>query len=75
MQVTYTRPGKRFTLAALSPRLLAGLIDFLLLSLVFATLDYFTFSSNENALLLKPERLLHILLGWVYFAGAESCSG
>ncbi|MDX5436912.1 MAG: RDD family protein, partial [Pontibacter sp.] len=54
-------------------RVLAFSLDVLLLLTLIGIADYFTFSSNEAAFFLKPERLLHLLLGWLYFAGTETC--
>jgi uncharacterized RDD family membrane protein YckC len=75
MQTTYTQTkDKRKTeLADLGTRLLAFSLDILLLLTLIGIADYFTFSSDDQAFLLKPERLLHLMLGWLYFAGTETC--
>ncbi|OKL39837.1 RDD family protein [Pontibacter flavimaris] len=73
MQNTYTQSKEKTELADLSARLLAFALDVLLLLTLIGLTDYFTFSSNDQALFLKPERLLHLLLGWLYFAGTETC--
>jgi len=74
MQAVYSPSGTKVAPADLSTRLLAFTIDALLLLTLIGVADYLTISSNEQALLLKPERLLHLLLGWLYFAGAETCT-
>ncbi|WP_276499273.1 RDD family protein [Pontibacter litorisediminis] len=73
MQTTYTQSKDKAELADLSTRVLAFSLDVLLLLTLISIADYFTFSSNEAAFFLKPERLLHLLLGWLYFAGTETC--
>ena len=73
MQTIYTQSKYRSGLASLSTRLLAFGLDVLLLLTLVGIVDYFTFSSNEEAFLLKPERLLYVLLAWLYFAGTETC--
>ncbi|GAB3820474.1 RDD family protein [Pontibacter rugosus] len=74
MQATYTQTNTKSELANPGPRLIAFSLDVLLLITLVGLADYFTFSTDEKALLLKPERLLHLLLSWLYFAGAETCS-
>lgn len=74
MQSTYTHPERKTELASLGTRLAALSLDVLLILTLIGVADFLTFSSNDEALLLKPERLLHVLLGWLYFAGAETCS-
>lgn len=55
-------------------RSIALFIDAVLLLTIAAVADYYTISSNEGSFFWKPENLLYILLGWLYFAGAESSS-
>ncbi|ARS36212.1 RDD family protein [Pontibacter actiniarum] len=74
MQTTYTQSKNKAALADLGTRLMAFSLDVLLLLTLVAVTDFYTFSSNEQALLLKPERLLHLLLAWLYFAGTETCA-
>ncbi|MBF9253941.1 RDD family protein [Pontibacter sp. 172403-2] len=64
---------KPLVLSDLGIRFVALVIDLLLFCIILAIIDYYTISSDETALLLKPERLLHVLLGWLYFAGTETC--
>ena len=52
---------------------MAFVIDALLLLTLIGLVDYLTYSSDEQAYLLKPERLLDLSLGWLYFAGMEIC--
>lgn len=73
MQTTYTQTEEKTQLADLSARLLAFLLDVLLLLTLIGITDYFTFSSDDEAFFLKPERLLHLVLAWLYFAGSEVC--
>lgn len=73
MQTIYTQSKHRSGLASLSTRLMAFGLDVLLLLTLVGIVDYFTFSSNEEVFLLKPERFLFILLAWLYFAGTETC--
>jgi len=73
MHSTYTRGKDKAELADMGSRLMAFALDVLLLLTLIGVTDYFTFSSNDAALLLKPERLLHLLLAWLYFAGTETC--
>ncbi|WP_347158117.1 RDD family protein [Pontibacter chitinilyticus] len=75
MQALYSEKSKGLSLSDLGTRLIALLIDVLLLFLILVIIEYYTISSDETALLLKPERLLDVLIGWVYFAGTESCAG
>jgi len=82
MESLYAESGKKIdlstktlTLSDLKIRFWAMLIDVLLFCIVLAVIDYYTISSDETALLLKPERLLQVLLGWLYFAGTETCTG
>ncbi|MCJ8165360.1 RDD family protein [Pontibacter sp. E15-1] len=74
MQVFSTTSDSKEELASLSKRLMALALDVLLILALVGIADMLTFSSDDQALLLKPERLLHLLLGWLYFAGAESCT-
>ena len=73
MQATYTQTNSNAELASLGSRLVAFSLDVLLLITLIGLADYFTFSTDDKALLLKPERLLNLLLVWLYFAGAEAC--
>ncbi len=72
MQVYHVNSGTRLSPASLPVRTLALLIDAGLILVVAAIADYYTISSNEATFLWKPEILIYILLGWLYFAGAES---
>lgn len=72
MQITYTHSDKKEELAGMGTRLAAFALDVFLLATLIGFMDLLTFSSDEEAFLLKPERLLHLLLGWLYFAGAET---
>lgn len=74
MQFTYTHQDKKAEFASLGTRLAAFALDVLLILALIGVADFLTFSSNDEAILLKPERLLHLLLGWLYFAGTETCS-
>lgn len=74
MQVLFTESTKTLSLSDLGTRFVALLIDILLLSLILLAVNYFTISSDENVLLLKPELLLYVLLWWLYFAGTETCA-
>lgn len=73
MQATITGSNSKAERATLGHRLTAFALDVLLLLTLIGLADYFTFSTDESALLLKPERLLHLVLGWLYFAGSETC--
>ncbi|WP_299758529.1 RDD family protein [uncultured Pontibacter sp.] len=73
MQTTYTQSKDKTELADLGTRLMALSLDVLLLLTLIGIADFFTFSSDDEAFLFKPERLLHLVLGWLYFAGAETC--
>ncbi|WP_242927019.1 RDD family protein [Pontibacter vulgaris] len=74
MQAVYSTSKNNVELADMGVRVVAFAIDALLLLAVIGLEDYFTISSDETAFLLKPELFLHFLLGWLYFAGAESCA-
>ncbi|WP_187263046.1 RDD family protein [Pontibacter beigongshangensis] len=74
MQLVYNNSRLKPRTADAGSRAMALLLDCLLLSAIIGIADYYTISSDESALFLKPERLLHLLLGWLYFAGAESAS-
>lgn len=74
MHLIYHKTGQNVILADLKKRIAAFLIDALLLCTVIALVDFYTISSDESSLFLKPESLLYILLGWLYFAGTETCS-
>lgn len=73
MPFIYAQSKHDTHLTDLSTRLLAFSLDVLLLLTLIGIADYFTFSSNDQALFLKPERLLHLVLAWLYFAGTEVC--
>ncbi|MCC9138584.1 RDD family protein [Pontibacter silvestris] len=73
MQTTYTQSNKNIALADLSTRVLAFMLDMFILLTLIGIADYLTFSSDDEALLIKPERWLHFLLSWLYFAGTEVC--
>ena len=72
MQLSYPKARPKVHEADLGTRIIAFCVDALLLLLFIGLIEYFTVSSNEEAWLLKTERLLHLLMGWLYFAGAES---
>ncbi|MFT2008462.1 RDD family protein [Pontibacter sp. 13R65] len=72
MQLVYNNSSHKPRTADAGSRVVALLIDCLLLFTIIGLADYYTISSDESALFFKPERLLHVLLGWLYFAGAES---
>lgn len=74
MQLSYSKTGQSLTLAKLRRRVAAFLIDAFLLCTVAALVDYYTISSDESTFFLKPESFLYLLLGWLYFAGTETCS-
>ncbi|WP_439880002.1 RDD family protein [Pontibacter sp. MBLB2868] len=74
MQALYTQTDKNIELADLSTRIIAFTLDVLLLLTLIGITDYLTFSSNDQAYFFKPERFLHFLLGWIYFAGMETCA-
>ena len=74
MQLSYQKAKPHILEAQLGTRVLAFCLDTLFLISVIGLIEYFTISSNEEALLFKSERLLHILMGWLYFAGTESAS-
>ncbi|MEJ8801444.1 RDD family protein [Pontibacter sp. H249] len=74
MQAIYTQTDKKIELADFSKRVIAFTIDFLLLLTLVGIIDYVTYSSDEQAYLLKPERILDLSLGWLYFAGMEVCA-
>ncbi|NDK54612.1 RDD family protein [Pontibacter fetidus] len=72
MQVANYKSDVRRLPATLGLRSIALLIDAVLIISVAAIADYYTISSNESNFLWKPETLIYLLLGWLYFAGAES---
>lgn len=74
MQLSYSKTGQNLTLANLKRRISAFLIDAFLLCTVVALVDFYTISSDESSFFLKPESILYLLLGWLYFAGTETCS-
>ncbi|HEY4651169.1 MAG TPA: RDD family protein [Pontibacter sp.] len=74
MHAFHLGSGTRLVPASLGLRTFALFIDVVLLLTVAAIANYYTISSNEATLFWKPENLLYILLGWLYFAGAESGS-
>lgn len=73
MQAYYTTSESKEELASFGTRLVAFSLDLLLVLTLIGIADFLTFSSDDEAILLKPERLLHLLLGWLYFAGTETC--
>ena len=73
MQVPYTQRDNKSAFASLRARVFAFSLDLLLILTLIGITDFLTFSSDDAAILLKPERLLHLLLGWLYFAGTETC--
>jgi uncharacterized RDD family membrane protein YckC len=74
MQAIYTQSKNKVELADLSKRIVAFTLDVLLLLTLIGIIDYLTFSSDDQAYFFKPERVLHFLLGWLYFAGTETCA-
>jgi uncharacterized RDD family membrane protein YckC len=74
MQLSYSKTNQDIILADLKKRSVAFLIDALLLFTVIMLVDFYTISSDESSLFLKPESILYLLLGWLYFAGTETCS-
>ncbi|WP_299986943.1 RDD family protein [uncultured Pontibacter sp.] len=74
MQLSYQKAKPHLLEAQLGTRVLAFCLDSLFLVSIIGLIEYFTFSSDEEALLFKSERLLHMLLGWLYFAGTESAA-
>ncbi|WP_299702453.1 RDD family protein [uncultured Pontibacter sp.] len=72
MQLSYQKTETEEHVASLGTRALAGFLDLLLLLTIIGLIEYYTVSSDEEAFLLKVERILHLMLGWLYFAGAES---
>lgn len=74
MQLSYSKTGQNIILADLKRRIAAFFIDAFLLCTVIALVDFYTISSDESSLFLKPESILYLLLGWLYFAGTETCS-
>ncbi|PKV63247.1 RDD family protein [Pontibacter ramchanderi] len=74
MPLSYQKAKPRLLEAQLNVRVLAFCLDTLLLLSIIGVIEYFTFSSNEEALVFKSERLLHLLMGWLYFAGTESAT-
>ena len=72
MQAIQLNTGERVVPATLVSRAIALFIDAVLILSVAAVSDYYTISSNETTFLWKPESLIYLLLGWLYFAGAES---
>jgi uncharacterized RDD family membrane protein YckC len=72
MQLSYQKVKSREHVADMGTRVLAFCVDSLLLLMVISIIEYFTVSSDESAWLFKGERLLHFLMGWLYFAGSES---
>ncbi|PVY43053.1 RDD family protein [Pontibacter virosus] len=74
MQLSYQKAETHALEAQLSARVLAFCLDTLFLLSIIGLIEYFTISSNEEAFLFKSERLLHLLMGWLYFAGTESAA-
>lgn len=75
MQISYQKTKTEEHVADLGTRVLAFCMDSLLMLAIIGVIEYYTISSNEAALFWKGERFLHFLLGWLYFAGAESSAG
>lgn len=73
MQTTYTQRKSHAALANVGSRVVAFALDVLLLLTLVGLTDLLTVSSNEQALFLKPEKLLFLPLAWLYFAGTETC--
>ncbi|GGG25103.1 RDD family protein [Pontibacter amylolyticus] len=74
MQLSYQKAKPHLLEAQLGARVLAFCLDALFLLSVIGLIEYFTISSNEEAFIFKSERLLHLLMGWLYFAGTESAT-
>ncbi|WP_162427505.1 RDD family protein [Pontibacter pudoricolor] len=72
MQAIYLKSGERVVPASLRMRAIAFIIDAVLIVTIAAIADYYTVSSNEATFVWKPETLIYIVLGWLYFAGAET---
>ena len=72
MQVIHFNSGARVIPASMVVRTIALLIDVILIVTIAAVADYYTISSDETTFIWKPETLIYLLLGWLYFAGAES---
>lgn len=72
MQVVPYNSDVRLAPATLGLRTIALLIDAVLIISIAAIADYYTISSNESTFLWKPETLIYVFLGWLYFAGAET---
>jgi uncharacterized RDD family membrane protein YckC len=72
MQVAPYKSDTRLVPATLGLRSIALLIDAVLIISVAAIADYYTISSDETTFLWKPETLIYLFLGWLYFAGSES---
>lgn len=72
MQVSFQKTRTHEHVADFGPRVVAFCLDLLFVLTIIGVIEYYTISSDEEALLLKTERLLHFLLGWLYFAGMES---
>ena len=72
MQLSYQKSKTREHVADFGSRVVAFCLDFLLIFTLIGIIEYYTISSDEEAFLFKSERLLHFLLGWLYFAGPES---
>ena len=74
MQAIYLKSGERVVPASIRMRAIALVIDAVLIVTIAAIADYYTISSNEATFFWKPETLIYIVLGWLYFAGAETSS-
>lgn len=74
MHLSYHNTNQNINLADLKKRVGALLIDISVLFTVIALVDFYTVSSDESTLFLKPENILYLLFGWIYFAGTETCS-
>lgn len=73
MQLSYPNTSQKVILADINKRVAAFLIDIFILITAVALLDFYTISSDESTFLLKPESILYLLFGWLYFAGTETC--
>jgi len=74
MHLSFEKTEQNLTLAEPKKRVAAFLIDAFIILTVIALLDFYTISSDESTLFFKPEGILYILLGWLYYAGTETCN-
>jgi uncharacterized RDD family membrane protein YckC len=72
MHAIYLKSGEKVVPASIRMRAIALVIDAVLIVTIAAIADYYTISSNEATFIWKPETLIYIVLGWLYFAGAET---